>query len=46
MTLEQEKYYTEMEDGVRKKYYCFYGTINPVYAHLEELININVKLIK
>lgn len=46
MTLEQEKYYTEMEDGVRKKYYCFYGTINPVYAHLKELININVRLIK
>lgn len=45
MTLEQEKYYTEMEDGVRKKYYCFYGTINPVYAHLKELININVRLV-
>jgi hypothetical protein len=34
-----------MEDGVRKKYCCFYGTINPVYAHLKELININVKLV-
>lgn len=45
MTLEQEKYYTETEDGVRKKYYCFYGTINPVYAHLKELININVRLV-
>lgn len=45
MTLEQGKYYTEMEDGVRKKYYCFYGTINPVYAHLKELININVRLV-
>lgn len=45
MTLEQGKYYTEMEDGVRKKYYCFYGTINQVYAHLKELININVRLV-
>lgn len=45
MTLEQGKYYTEMEDGVRKKYYCFYGTINPVYVHLKELININVRLV-
>ena len=45
MTLEQGKYYTEMEDGVRKKYYCFYGTIDPVYVHLKELININVRLV-
>lgn len=45
MTLEQGKYYTEIEDGIRMKYYCFYGTINPVYAHLKELININVKLV-
>lgn len=45
MTLEQGKYYTEIEDGVRMQYYCFYGTINPVYAHLKELININVRLV-
>jgi hypothetical protein len=45
MTLEQGKYYTEMEDGVRKKYYCFYGTIDPVYANLKQLINLNVRLV-
>ena len=45
MTLEQGKYYTEMEDGVRKKCYCFYGTIDPVYANLKQLINLNVRLV-
>lgn len=45
MTLEQGKYYTEMEDGVRKKYYCFYGTIDPVYANLKQLINLNARLV-
>lgn len=44
MTLEQGKYYTELDDGVRNKYYCFIGSTFPVYSKLKGLTN-NVRLV-
>ena len=46
MTLETGLYYTEQVDGIRRKYYCFNGTGQAVYAHLSELIDINVREVK
>ena len=46
MTLETGLYYTEQVDGIRRKYYCFNGTEQAVYAHLSELVDINVKEVK
>lgn len=44
MTQEQGKYYTELDDGVRNKYYCFIGSTFPVYSKLKDLTN-NVRLV-
>lgn len=46
MTLETGLYYTEQVEGIRRKYYCFNGTGQAVYAHLSELIDINVREVK
>lgn len=46
MTLEAGLYYTEQVGGVRRKYYCETGTGQAVYAHLSELVGINVREVR
>lgn len=43
MALEQDKYYTELDDGVRVKYFCYRGSIDPVYSKLKDLVDLYVR---
>lgn len=43
MALEQDKYYTELDNGARVKYFCYRGSIDPVYSKLKDLVDLYVR---